>query len=88
MNIDVIPYDRSTGVICEFEAESEIHVSCEHDAVIIRANSAGLISLARHLLTLAQSDAPQGSHFHLNDINALEAGSTELILAKLVQRHS
>lgn len=85
MNIEVIPYNPSTGVICNVEDDSEIHVSCEHSAVIIRANNAGFISLARYCLTLAQQEVPQGSHFHLDDTNSLEPKSIELILAKLVQ---
>ena len=40
------------------------------------------MSLARHLLVLAQEEAPSGSHIHLDSFNSLEDGSVELILDK------
>ena len=51
--------------------------------VTIRANTAGLVSLARHCLTLAQEQVPPGSHIHLTDSVELEAGSGDLIIDKL-----
>ena len=40
------------------------------------------MSLARHLLVLAQEEAPSGCHIHLDEFNSLEDGSVELILDK------
>jgi hypothetical protein len=51
-------------------------------SVVIRANTAGLISLARHLLLLAQPDVPIGDHYHFDSWNTLEKGSIELITDK------
>jgi hypothetical protein len=41
-----------------------------------------LISLAIHLLTLAQENVPVGSHCHFDEHNSLEHGSKELIIEK------
>lgn len=48
----------------------------------IKANSAGLISLARHLLALAQKELSEQYHFHLDEHTALEDGSVEMIIEK------
>lgn len=50
--------------------------------ISMEANREGLISLARHILLLAQDDVPNGSHFHLDEFNSLENGSLELIISK------
>lgn len=57
-----------------------IDVRVINGAATVRANRAGLLSLANHLRTLAE--APAGSHIHLDQWNALEDGSTELILER------
>jgi hypothetical protein len=51
--------------------------------MVLSANAAGLVSLARHLLTLAQSSVSAGSHIHYDAPNLLEEGSRELIIGKL-----
>ena len=58
----------------------EIHVTVEHDEVVISANREGLLSLAMQLNALAE-ETP-GSHIHYDEHNSLEDGSTELIIAK------
>jgi RimJ/RimL family protein N-acetyltransferase len=58
-----------------------IRVDREGDAVVIRANREGLISLARHLTALA--DGPGKDHFHLDQYNSLEDGSLELIIDRI-----
>ena len=57
-----------------------ITVRMDDDAVVISANKDGLLSLARHLATLAEEES-QG-HFHLDQYNSLEEGSLELIVEK------
>ena len=54
--------------------------SCD-GTVIISANREGLISLARHMTALA--DETPGSHIHLDQYNALEDGSRELVIELL-----
>ena len=63
-----------------WEPDAAIRVTLENGTVILSANESGLVSLSRHLLSLVQETA--GSHLHLDDSNALEDGSAELILEK------
>lgn len=51
--------------------------------VIISANREGLLSLANHLLNLAQAEVPCGTHIHLDEYNSLEDGSLDLIVEKI-----
>ncbi|MCV6638490.1 hypothetical protein [Candidatus Albibeggiatoa sp. nov. NOAA] len=67
----------------EWDYGFEIFVQSALNGVTISANKAGLISLARHLLSLAKDDSPVGNHFHLDDLNSLEDGSIELIVEKI-----
>ena len=62
-----------------FSIKCEINTSNE---VVITANSSGLVSLARHLLTLAQQNVPENTHIHLDENNSLENSSLDLIIAK------
>jgi hypothetical protein len=59
-----------------------IEVDTSAGEVVIRANSAGLVSLAQHCLTLAQATVEPGSHLHLDAGAGLEPGSTDLILER------
>ena len=58
-----------------------IAVKIEDGAAVVSANREGLLSLANHLLALAE-EIP-GSHFHLDEDNALEEGSAELIIGRI-----
>ena len=60
-----------------FEIKVEIQ---NDDEVCIRANQEGLLSLAGHLIRLAQQQP--GEHFHLDQYNSLEEGSAQLIVEK------
>ena len=51
------------------------------EKVIISANREGLVSLAHHLLALAD-EIPRG-HFHLDEHNSLEDGSCELVFERV-----
>lgn len=82
IKITLPDYDASKGLRLMWQEGYTITVQVFQDSVLISANKEGLISLANHLLTLAQDTAPLGSHFHLDSCNALEEGSTELILEK------
>ncbi len=57
-----------------------IHVSCSQGETVISANREGLLSLARQMAALAE-ETP-GSHIHYDAHNALEEGSSELIIVK------
>ena len=66
----------------EWEAGHRLSARIDGDQLVIAGNAAGLKSLANHLLVLAGADTPSGSHVHLDEFNALEDGSTELILER------
>lgn len=87
MNKDVkitIPkYENGTLMLCW---EDKFSIKCAIDqngAVVLSANSAGLISFARHLLTLAQNDVPECTHLHFDEFNSLESGSKEVVIVKI-----
>lgn len=50
--------------------------------IIIEANTAGLKTLAGHLLTLTRDGTPDGAHLHLEESNGLEEGSMGLVLER------
>jgi len=67
----------------KWEDGFSIAVNVENNAVTIRANKEGLLSLANHLKALAQDNTP-GAHIHLDEHNALEENSCELIVEKII----
>lgn len=69
-----IRYDWADG--------SRIELDVSDGEVVIRANSAGLISLAQHCLVLAQARVEAGQHLHLSESAGLEAGSGDLIIER------
>ncbi len=81
MNIDVPKFEQD-GLLLVWETGFSIKCSVEAENVRIEANREGLISLARHLLTLAQENVPEFTHIHFDENNSLEDGSSELIIVK------
>jgi hypothetical protein len=76
--------DRVAGEGVPIDWEHGFSIAVESSAeCVIRANKAGLLSLARILLTLASDDAKPGDHVHLDDANSLEDGSIELVIERL-----
>ena len=65
----------------DWENDFKIKVSISGGAAVISANRQGLLSLANHLKALAEEKP--GSHFHLDEWNSLENGSSDLIVAHL-----
>jgi hypothetical protein len=80
IKISIPEYDN--GVKCVWEENFKIKTTAPFDTLTIEANRDGLISLARHILHLAQDAVPNGSHFHFDEYNSLENGSLELIISK------
>ena len=74
-------YDNS-GLHLEWSHGFEISVMESQGEIIIRANEAGLVSLAQHLLTLAEDAVPAGSHIHMDASRELEEGSLDLVLER------
>lgn len=82
IEIDVPDYSQDSGLHLVWEEGFVILAKQEQSLLLLQANSAGLISLARHLLMLASNEVPIGAHVHLDDLNSLEDGSCELVLEK------
>ena len=59
----------------------KIQVRTVGGEVILSANREGLLSLAGHLIMLA--DEVPGSHIHLDEHNSLEDHSDELIIERM-----
>ena len=64
-----------------WEDGAEIRVAVAGGSAVISANREGLLSLAIHLMSLAE-ETP-GSHIHYDQWNALEEDSAELIVEKI-----
>lgn len=77
------PYSRERGLLGDYEADFKIDVRVAHGVVQLCANRDGLVTLAKHLLALAQPDVPSGCHFHFDPGLVLEEGSTGLVIAKV-----
>lgn len=84
LTLSLPDYSPEDGLICEFEEDYRISVEIDEDlSVCLAANKAGLITLAKLMLTLASDNVPDGVHLHLDTINgALEDNSNELIICK------
>ncbi|MEV6282625.1 hypothetical protein [Kribbella sp. NPDC051770] len=70
-----------TGLTFIWNDDFEITVDTTSPEVVIAANPAGLTSLARHLLTLAQEGVPDGAHLHLTAGQELTS-TVDLILER------
>ena len=80
IKINIPEYDDAIKLV--WDDNFKIKTSTPYDTITIEANRDGLLSLARHLLLLAQEEVPSGSHFHLDEFNSLENSSVELIISK------
>jgi hypothetical protein len=68
--VDVIPYDPTRGLISDWDDDTVLRLevlTSPPNTILVTGNPAGLRSLARHLLTLAQPEAPVGSHLDFDD---------------------
>ena len=83
VEVDVHPYSPQEGICLSWEDDFVILVKKEGDEVILQADKGGLISLANHLLTLAQDNVPAHEHIHLDEDNSLEDGSLPIIIEKI-----
>ncbi|HEX2909509.1 MAG TPA: hypothetical protein VH186_01780 [Chloroflexia bacterium] len=83
IELDVPEYSLETGISLDWEEGFTIKSRIENSSIVIEANREGLISLARHLLTLAQIEIPSNSHIHLDEYNSLENESCEIIIERI-----
>ncbi|MDE7332777.1 MAG: hypothetical protein K2O16_11205 [Lachnospiraceae bacterium] len=83
VELELEGYSKEKGMQLKWENGFSIKVEKDNDSVLILANKAGLISLANHLLTLAQDEIEDGVHIHLDEFNSLEDASVDLIIEKM-----
>lgn len=83
VDLNVPPYDATTGLTFEWDDDFELALVVEAGEVVISANQAGLTTLARHLLTLAHSSAPVGVHLHLTAGQEIDS-PVDLILERII----
>jgi hypothetical protein len=66
VTLEVTTYDAALGVRTWWDDDAVLRAEVwesPEKTVVISGNPAGLVSLARHLLTLAQDAVPNGRHF-------------------------
>ncbi|MBR0490515.1 MAG: hypothetical protein IJJ82_00515 [Clostridia bacterium] len=80
--LNINKYNSHSGIRLNWEENYKIEVSDNHGEIVISANKEGLLSLANHLVNLAQYDIPVGSHIHLDQYNSLEKGLNDVIFQK------
>jgi len=78
VSLNVPEYDPVRGLTLEWDDGFSIELNTSGTEVLLAANRAGLVSLARHLLVLAQDDVPAGLHLHLTAGQELDS-SVDLI---------
>jgi surfactin synthase thioesterase subunit len=82
--LNIPEYKPEAGFEFKWEADFTIKIMIKNGVTTLQANKEGLISLANHLLNLAQDSVIPGAHFHLDEHNSLDEGSSELIVEKIV----
>ncbi|GGG05625.1 hypothetical protein GCM10010912_57850 [Paenibacillus albidus] len=83
IKINVPAYSSENGVELDWEENFSISCSVDQETIKISANQQGLISLAKHLLNIAQCEVPIHTHLHFDDYNSLQDGSCDLIIEKV-----
>jgi len=83
VKLKIPKYDDEVGLQSSWIDGFILKTDIVENQIQIHANKAGLISLAKQLLYLAQDETPIGCHCHLDDYNSLETGSNELIISKI-----
>jgi hypothetical protein len=81
--VGVPTYDPGRGFSFVWDDGFEIAMKVTNVEVTITANSAGLVTLARHLLTLAQDSARPGMHLHLTANQEVDS-SLDLLIERAV----
>lgn len=83
IELNIPEYSKERGMIFSWEDGFIIKTEVTENQINIAANKEGLVSLAKHLLFLAQDKTPVDHHFHLDEYNSLETGSKELLITKI-----
>lgn len=82
--IELQEFDKTKGFQFNWHENFKIETKIKNNKeIIISANKEGLLSLANHLLNLAQDSVPLDYHLHFDEYNSLENSSKELIIQKI-----
>jgi hypothetical protein len=82
-SIEVGTYDEEKGLHLVWTPDFLIEVVAGPREVTIKANRAGLRTLAAHLLALAGEDVPPGVHIHLEPGLELEPESSPMVFDRI-----
>ena len=82
IKITIPEYSAAGGIQYNWITGFEITALSGDRSVSIKANKQGLLSLANHLLNLAQDAVPVGTHIHFDEHNSLETGSLDILIEK------
>ncbi|PWS30241.1 hypothetical protein DF947_18985 [Pedobacter paludis] len=83
LKLNIPTYSSEKGLPYNWEDGFSIKTEIIENQIQVKANKAGLISLAKQLLLLAQDESPVGCHYHFDEYNSLEGGSKEIIISKI-----
>lgn len=82
VDVDIQQYSQEEGLSLSYEDGCKIEVSTKDGGIVVAANCAGLLTLARALLTLAQADVPLGQYLDFDEWSGLEPGSRRIYFIK------
>jgi hypothetical protein len=83
IKIEIPLYSEEQGFKIDWESNFKIFFNQSGDQLMLKANKEGLRSLAKILLLLSQDKIPLNYHVHLDDTNAFEENSVDLIIEKI-----
>jgi hypothetical protein len=87
IELEIPQYSPKEGLHLIYEPDSVIKADydAKNQLIEIAANRSGLLSLAKHLIQLADEKVPKGEHFHLDEFDFLEKGSKEVVFLKIAE---
>lgn len=83
IEFEVNDYQADSGLQVNWVDGYKILVTIRVDEVRVAGNREGLLTLAAHIATLAQTAVPAGCHLHYEADWGLEDGSADLILERI-----
>jgi len=82
--VNIPEYDKWTGTVVELEADCNIEASYAGNEIVLFANPAGLRSLGKLMLYLAQEAMPDGNHMHFSPgQHGIAADSSDFVIGRL-----
>ena len=82
MILEIPDYDGN-GIDVIWERGAKLVLDIDENGFSVSANAAGLISLAKEMLYLANNDFPDGAHVHYDNFFTGQSLQYELIIEKM-----